>query len=290
MVALVTGAHGFLGTYVARQLEEEGHRVVRAGRPEQEIPSPELDRLLSAERPELVVHLAGPASVPASVEDPAADFAGSVDVTAALLESLRPLGARFVLVSSAAVYGEPERLPVDEDQPLHPVSPYGFHRAACELLVREAVELWSLPACVLRVFSAYGEGLERQIMWDICRRALGEGAVLLQGTGEESRDFVHARDVAQAVAVAARSARWEGEAYNVATGVETTIASLAQLLLEALGSDAPLEFSGRTRPGDPMHWRADIGRLGALGFAPSVEIEDGARAYADWARARLVHV
>lgn len=289
MVAVVTGAFGFLGRHVAAGLAQEGWSVVEAGRPEVEIPSPEFDVLLDSAEPELVVHCAGPASVPASVEDPSGDFRGSVRVLFDVLQRLRGRDAALVLVSSAAVYGEPERLPVAEDAPISPISPYGFHRALCELLVREFHDLWGLRCCILRVFSAYGEGLRRQIMWDICSSALRDGAVSLHGTGEESRDFVHASDVARAVTLVARSAPLEADAYNVATGSESSIASVAGLLLEELGSDVPLSFSGRTRPGDPRHWRADVGRLAALGYAPLVTLEEGARAYAAWARAELGH-
>jgi UDP-glucose 4-epimerase len=287
MVAVVTGAFGFLGRHIAAALTGDGWRVVGTGRPEVEIPSAEFDALLDGTNAGLVVHCAGPASVPASVEDPAADFRGSVGVLFDVLERLRGRDTGFVLVSSAAVYGEPERLPVAESTPIRPISPYGFHRAVCELLVREFHELWGLRCCTLRIFSAYGEGLHRQIMWDICRGAVRDGTVALHGTGEESRDFVHASDVARAVALVARSAPLQAEVYNVATGSETSITTVARLLLDALGSEAPLSFLGRTRPGDPRHWRADVGRLADLGYSPSVPLEEGVRAYAAWAQREL---
>lgn len=243
------------------------------------LPSPAFDALLASTRPSLVVHAAGPASVPDSVADPDLDRRGSVDVTAALLERLAGTAARLVLVSSAAVYGDPDRLPVSEDAPIHPISPYGRHRAACEALVREA----GVPAVILRVFSAYGEGLRRQVLWDICRKAL-TGPVELAGTGRESRDFVHAGDVATAVARVAASAEFDGETYNVAGGVETTIDQLAHLLVSSLGTRSTISFSATPRAGDPTRWLADVTRIRGLGWEPSVSIEDGARAYAQWAR------
>lgn len=287
MVALVTGAFGFLGRHVAAGLAEEGWTVVEAGRPRTEIPSPEFDALLVDAEPRLVVHCAGPASVPASLVDPESDFRGSVEVLHELLERLRGREAALVLISSAAVYGQPDRLPVAEDAPARPISPYGFHRLHCELALREFHELWGLRSCALRVFSAYGEGLRRQIMWDICAKALGDGRVELHGTGAESRDFVHAADVARAVAVVAREAPLEAEAYNVGTGVETRLDELAPLLLAALGSDAPVSFSGERRPGDPVNWRADTTRIAALGFEPAVPVTEGAARYAEWARREL---
>lgn len=287
MVSVVTGASGFLGRYVAAELQREGWRVVEAGRPGVEIPSPEFDALVEATAPELVVHCAGPASVPASVEDPGRDFRGSVGVLFETLDRLRGLDAAFVLVSSAAVYGQPERLPVTEEAPLRPISPYGFHRLLCEDVVREFHELWGLRCCILRVFSAYGEGLRRQIMWDICAKAVRDGTVALHGTGGESRDFVHASDVARAVALVAGAGPLGAEAYNVGTGTETRLAALAPRLLEALGSDAAVSFSGETRAGDPANWCADTARLAGLGFEPAVPIEEGIVRYAAWAGREL---
>lgn len=287
MVALVTGGFGFLGRHVATELAEDGWDVVQAGRPRQEIPSPEFDVLLTDSEPKLVVHCAGPASVPASLEDPERDFTGSVEVLHALLERLRGRETAVVLISSAAVYGQPERLPVAEDAPTQPISPYGFHRLQCELALREFHDLWGLRSCALRVFSAYGEGLRRQIMWDICAMALRENRVTLHGTGVESRDFVHAADVARAVALVAREAPLTAEAYNVGTGAETRLDELAPLLLSALECEAPVSFLGEGRPGDPANWRADTARIAALGFQPSIAVQEGAVRYADWARREL---
>jgi nucleoside-diphosphate-sugar epimerase len=227
--------------------------------------------------PKLVVHCAGPASVPASLGNPAADRAGAVDVLAAVIERMGR--ARLVLISSAAVYGQPEQLPIAEDAPLAPVSPYGRHRVEAEGLAGAS----GVPLVIARVFSAYGEGLRRQVLWDIARRALDAGTVELSGTGEETRDFVHARDVAGAVCAMVRSGAFEGEVVNVATGVETSIAELAELMTRELGAGGA-RFSGAVRPGDPTRWRANVTRLRGLGFEPTTRIEDGARAYARWVR------
>ena len=122
--------------------------------------------------------------------------------------------ARLLLVSSAAVYGDPERLPVSEDAPLAPISPYGRHRAEAEEVALQS----GAPVVIARVFSAYGEGLRRQVLWDVAQRALVGGPVELSGTGEETRDFVHARDVAAAISAIAQRSAFDGEIVNVATG------------------------------------------------------------------------
>ena len=277
MSILVTGHSGFLGRYIAEGLRNDGARVVGAGRPEFELPSDAFRALLGHVRPVLVIHCAGPASVPRSIEDPASDRRGSVG----LLRSLIPhLGsAKLLLVSSAAVYGEPEQLPVAEHARLAPVSPYGRHRVEAEQLAADS----DIPLVIARVFSAYGEGLRRQVLWDVARRALAGGLVELSGTGEETRDFVHVRDVAAAIGAIAQRSAFDGEVVNVATGVETSIARLAQLITTELGG-GDVQFTGVGRPGDPARWRADITRLRSLGFEPSIAIEEGAPAYARWVR------
>jgi len=278
VTTIVTGHRGFLGGYVAARLREQGEHVVGAGRPDVELLSQRFGELLARSRADLIVHCAGPASVPRSIEDPGRDRQGSVGVLRALLPQLG--STRLLLVSSAAVYGDPDRLPVSEDAPLAPISPYGWHRAEAETLALES----GGPVVIARVFSAYGEGLRRQVLWDVAQRALDGGPVELSGTGDETRDFVHARDVAAAIGAIAERAAFEGEVVNVGTGVETPIAHLAELITTELGG-GEVRFTEAVRPGDPTRWRADISRLRSLGFEPATSIEDGVRAYARWVRA-----
>jgi UDP-glucose 4-epimerase len=279
MTVLVTGHNGFLGRYIMTAVGERSGRVMGVGRPTTEIPSTSFDQLLAEVKPSVVIHCAGPASVPSSFADPHADHAGSVSVLEAVLD--RVGDAKLLLVSSAAVYGQPETLPVTEHATPAPISPYGIHRLEGEDLARCRAE----HLAVARVFSAYGEGLRRQVLWDVASQALDGRSIELDGTGAESRDFIHARDVAAALAVIVDKAPFDGETFNVGTGSETTIARLASLITKELEAP-PARFTGVLRIGDPARWQADITRLRQLGFAPSVSIEDGARAYARWVRER----
>ncbi len=297
---VITGALGFLGSRIAAEFEAAGYRVVGLGRecvPADgldshhlaayscvDLPSDELERILAQERPAVIVHAAGPASVVGSMEDPAADFAGTVGVLAALLDAVRRVTphSAVLILSSAAVYGDPASLPVSESAPVAPVSPYGFHKAMAETLLAEYSSVFGVPTAALRVFSAYGAGLRRQILWDVCEKAAADPVVRLFGTGAESRDFVHAADVAQAARLVAERGALRGEAYNVAAGEETTIRSLAERLATCVRPDATIEFTGVERAGDPSRWVADIGRLSALGFAPRVALDDGIAEYCTW--------
>ena len=298
MKVLVTGAAGFLGRYIVNEFAIPGATVLGVDIVSPEIaprgegiayqrmslPGSEFDRVLADFMPDVFVHCAGRASVALSMEDPVSDFADSVVLTFQMLDSVRRLSpeARFVFLSSAAVYGNPPSLPVVESHPIAPLSPYGYHKHQCEVLIEEFARVFGLRTLAVRIFSAYGFGLRRQVVWDICERALRDGSLQLRGTGTESRDFIHGRDVARAIVLLAENAPAGGEVYNVATGRETTIAEVAESLLACLGLNVKAEFDGVRPPGDPANWRADIGRLQAFGFEPSIALEDGLAEVAQW--------
>lgn len=292
--ALVTGACGFLGSRIAEQLAGNEYRVVGIDRGigdapagiqclAMSLPGDAFSEILATEQPSLIVHTAGPASVAASVADPLADFEGSVRVHAHVLEAVRLTvpDARFITLSSAAVYGNPSVLPIAEDAPLAPISPYGHHKAMCEALLREYSSIFGMKTCALRIFSAYGAGLKRQLLWDVCEKATA-GSVRLFGTGDETRDFIHADDVARAVLTLAEGAAFEGEAYNAATGNETSVREVVTQLVGAFAPGVAVEFSGEQRAGDPLRWRADIARIRGLGFEPSRSLADGLAEYVAW--------
>jgi UDP-glucose 4-epimerase len=299
---LITGAAGFLGQYVARHFVNAGWRVIGLdvlpdgnGLPASvryeclPLPGAGLKELLQTEMPKVVVHCAGCASVGLSLEDPAVDFRGNTVLVFELLDALRlhAPDCRFVLLSSAAVYGNPATLPVTEQHAVQPVSPYGYHKRQAELLCEEFSRIYGLPTVVARIFSAYGPGLRRQVVWDICARALTTGKLALRGTGRESRDFIHAADIAQGLHLLATAVPCTGEIYNLASGCEVRIADLAVTLLGALGSKVQPSFDGTITPGDPVHWRADIAKIAALGFVPSVSIKQGLVAVAEWCAGEL---
>ena len=300
---LVTGAAGFLGRYIARHFSEQGWSVAGIDQMPgasvridgvsryycMQLPDAALPEVIRKERPSLCVHCAGMSSVPLSVKDPAADYHAGPVLTFEVLNALRldAPACRFVLLSSAAVYGNPATLPVREDHPAAPISPYGFHKLQCEHLCREFSVVYGLPTVSLRIFSAYGPGLKRQVLWDICSKVFVDGALALQGTGSESRDFIHAADIAHAVRIAANAAPLRGEAFNIASGDQTSIRKLSAMVLEALGSPVPPVFDGVLPAGTPVNWQADISRLRSLGFSASRPLADGIREVADWCRREL---
>ena len=301
---LVTGVTGFIGRYVARQFAEAEWRVVGLGtRPTENapiqslslyhqltLPNDGLADIVQKVQPHVCIHCAARASVNLSVTEPELDFSASVDVTFNLVNALRLHApkCRLIYLSSAAVYGNPQTLPIRESQTPQPISPYGFHRLMSEQICTEFFQVYGLPTSIVRIFSAYGPGLRRQVLWDMCHKALTQPSLKLQGTGTESRDFIHVRDIAKALYLLAEQAPCQGEVYNLASGIETTIKDLAELVLTHLERHISLEFDGVIRVGDPLNWKADMTKLSNIGFTSEVSLERGISIYAQWCRAEVM--
>jgi UDP-glucose 4-epimerase len=299
---LITGASGFLGTYLAQACREQGYVLYGVD------PNPPYDpeqwerfatapvavvnfpEFLSGVNIDICFHLAGSASVPFSMSHPFEDFQKLLPGTAHLLEyiALRQPMCHFVLFSSAAVYGNPVRLPVREDDPSTPISPYGCHKYLAEQMVRDYSRIFKLTGSILRIFSAYGVGLRKQLFWDVLSRHYAaspaeRSRLTLLGTGQESRDFVHARDVAlSALCAAANPLPQSVQVLNVSGGREVRIADAVALLMVSQHPEIEICFAGQSRVGDPSRWVADISNLLALGYTPSVKLESGLAEYHSW--------
>jgi len=296
--ALIIGASGFIGSHVAQYFSREGWQVAGLGtRPPENyplqdlgayyqltLPADELGDIVRQIQPQVCIHCAGRASVYHSLQDPLADFKAHVEITLNVLNILRLAApsCRLVFISSAAVYGNPEMLPVSEDRPLRPISPYGFHKLMGEQLCTEFHQVYGLPTATVRIFSAYGIGLRRQVLWDICQKAGHQPVLALHGTGLESRDFINVWDVARGIHHLVERAPFQAEAYNLASGKETTIEELAKLVVAFWGGKIPIEFDGVNPQGNPLNWQADISRISRLGFIPEITLAKGVKAYVDW--------
>jgi UDP-glucose 4-epimerase len=296
---LITGGFGFLGRAVARQFARRGDRVLGIGHGRwapQEARAAGFDAWLDAsvslaslvtldERFDLVIHCAGNGSVGYSLTNPLQDFLRNVQTTADLLEYLRIRGSKALLVypSSAGVYGAKDDAPIRESDSLDPISPYGVHKKVVEDLLAASARTYGIRAAVIRFFSVYGPGLNKQLLWDASARlraARGSRAEFW-GTGEETRDWIASQDAARLVAAVADSTE-PFLVVNGASGIRVTVRRTLEMLRDALGVDAEIAFSGVVREGDPRHYHADVGRALALGWAPQVTLADGVRAYARW--------
>lgn len=297
---LVTGVSGFIGGYVARYFAGQGCRVsgIDMVKPGPEAASQleyfskaDLVRPVSAGiikgcRPEVIIHCAGPASVGLSLENPYLDFTRSVVVTYHMLDAARLYapGSRFIFISSAAVYGEPRSLPVNEQCPVNPISPYGFHKWQCEQACSEFNKIYGLNTAIVRIFSAYGPGLRRQVIWDICRQIALKKALVLHGTGKESRDFIYISDIAKGIKAVADYGQTDNEVYNLASGREATIKQLAEMIIRTSKLEIEPEFNGKASAGFPNNWKADISKIASLGFKPAIRMEEGLKEFVKWQR------
>ncbi len=295
---LITGVSGFLGRAIANHFSHRGILVYGVDRSPVEnapiadlkaysalaLPKPRFESLLAEWKPQAVIHCAGSASVPQSMQNPAEDYQQGPALSFFVLDAIRRIlpECTFLLLSSAAVYGNPVRTPVREDDALAPISAYGFHKWQSELICQEFTKLYGLKTASARVFSAYGPGLRRQVMWDIAQKVLTQNDIILQGDGSESRDFLHSADIARALECILQSAPLQGEAYNVASGEETRIDALAAMIVAHLAPAAVVKFSGVRLPGVPKNWRADIHRLATLGFQPRIHLQNGVAEFLEW--------
>lgn len=295
---IVLGGGGFLADYVELHYLELGWRVVSVGRGAMRsssdfryawnLPHNDFTHLLAIEQPELCVNATGKASVPASVVEPLADFEANTVLNYYILDSIRRISPHtiFIHLSSAAVYGNPLNLPVNETADIKPISPYGWHKYLSEVLVEEHASMFGIHTASLRIFSAYGVGLKRQVVWDLTVKALNtvDGPLSSLGCSDDSRDFIHARDIATAIELIANNGELHGEVYNVANGEEVPIGLLARKILNQMGQSKKIIFDGNRVPGNPSRWHADISKLKALGFHPEVAFESGLNKIIELAR------
>ena len=295
---LITGGRGFLGRATARAFKQRGYRVVGLGHGEWS-PGEALEHgfdawhpaevslaALSAltERFDLVVHCAAASSVPFSLEQPHAAFRMTVQCTVDLLEYLRISGSKALVLypSSAAVYGATDDRPLRESDQPNPVSPYGFHKRMVEELLACYAAHFGVRAAVIRFFSIYGAGLARQLLWDACTKLTSaQGPVTFWGTGEETRDWIHVDDAAALIARVSET----GSPFSIVNGAggeRITVRTALHMLRDALGVDAPIDFNGVIKAGDPRFYHADVTRARLLGAQPSVSLADGLSLYAQW--------
>ena len=268
MRILITGISGFIGGSFGRYAAAQGHTVKGAGRSSLADPK-DLAGLIRDFSPDVLVQAAGSASVGASLEDPLHDFRGSVQTCAEILDAVRRSGRDplIIIPSSAAVYGNPASLPVSEAASLQPISPYGFHKAASELLAREYSECFGLKIIICRFFSVFGAAQRRLLVWELYQQLAGpEKTVWLAGTGNETRDFLYIEDLAAALLGLIDNAQVDHGCLvvNVASGTETSVLTLAQTLGELVAPEKQISCRGHLRKNDPVRWWAYIDRLQTL--------------------------
>ncbi|MGC8751802.1 NAD-dependent epimerase/dehydratase family protein [Hydrotalea sp.] len=240
--------------------------------------------IFAQQRFDFCINCSGAASVPDSWKHPERDFFLNVNNVAKLLEAIRleQPNCKFVQLSSAAVYGNPQSLPIKESAPLQPVSPYGYHKLMAEMLVKEYVCLFGINASILRLFSVYGPGLKKQLFWDWHQKAINGKDVEMWGTGNETRDFIEIEDLSKGIYCVLNNAAFDGEAYNVASGISCKIMDAATYFANHHTPKFKFRFNQIVRSGDPLYWQANIDKIKSIGFTPATKIADGIFKYLQW--------
>jgi len=233
---------------------------------------------------DVCINCSGSASVQDSLLHPLRDFALNVFTVGKILEAIRrhAPACKFINLSSAAVYGNPSALPVDIDAKLQPLSPYGWHKLYSEQLCKEYHDFFGLQTLSLRIFSAYGPGLKKQLFWDLFQKAKASEKVSIYGTGNESRDFIYIDDLIQVMELAIQKAPFKGTVVNVANGEEVFLRDIAAVYLGLLNKS--FVFTGEIKKGDPLNWVADITTIREWGYKNKITLPDGLKGYIEWVK------
>lgn len=309
--ALVTGGAGFIGSHVAEALASEGYDVtalddLSSGRrnnlvagirlEELDIRTPEAGRLVSTGGFDVVCHLAAQIDVRKSVADPVADASRNILGTLNLLEAARQASAppRFVFSSTGgAIYGDFAEPPSDELEPKNPESPYGIAKLAVEYYLAYYGRIHGMNVVALRYANVYGPRQdphgEAGVVAIFCQRLLAGTPLTIFGDGLQTRDYVYVGDVARANVLAATATlpaagRLDERAFNVGTGIPTSVVDLAGALQRASGRTTKVEHAA-ARPGEQQRSFVMVKKAATfLGWAPQMTLDAGLGKTFDWFR------
>lgn len=308
MNTLVTGGAGFIGSNIVRLLVEEGHQVtvldnLSSGYRCNLDPFPTVQFIEGDIRDEatvnratagveVVFHVAASVGNARSIERPIEDSEINVIGTLRVLEAARQAGVRKIVQSSSAgVFGELKTLPIGEDHPAEPDSPYGASKLAAEKLCLAYRKIYDLEVVCLRYFNVYGINQRYDAYGNVipifAHRMLQGMSLTIFGDGEQTRDFINVRDVALANYQSAIGKGVSG-AFNIGSGTRVTINRLARLMSEVAGIPTVIEY-GPARSGDVRHSLADISAAReVLGYKPSVELQEGLNEYMQWTKQEMI--
>jgi len=292
---LILGSQGFIGSHLINYYLGKGFSVTGCDVVEfstkhysyhkVSILSPDFDSIFASQSFDICINASGSGNVSFSMHNPYSDFEANTLLVIKVLDTIRKYkpSCKFLHISSAAVYGNPKKLPIQEDDLLEPLSPYGYHKLMSEVICKEYCALYDLSIVIVRPFSIYGPGLRKQLFWDAFQKYLfNSNEVELWGTGKESRDFIYIDDVVKCFDIILLNANMKGEIYNIASGIEETIKESIDCLFKFLENPPIIKFNNQISEGNPLNWRADISKLTALGFTTSVSSKMGIERLANW--------
>ena len=286
MNILIAGSKGFIGSHLVNHFKKENLVIGCDIRPDKDKQDKnfnliqsisDYEIILGEKQFDLFINASGSAGVGFSIEYPEKDYELNTSNVEAMLLAVKNHSpqTKFINFSSAAVYGNLKHLPVKETDEVLPLSPYGKHKLEAEKILKKFHDQWGLKSCSLRIFSAYGPGLHKQLFWDIYQKSLQTKNITLYGTGAETRDFIFIYDLVRAIEIVSQKSKMEGEVINVASGNETNIRLASEKFVSFLGNNFSVQFNKEEKEGDPKNWVADITLLKSMGFVTSVSTDEG---------------
>lgn len=293
---VITGVNGFIGSHMAKRCLLDGYDVI--GIDVNSTPyvneityyqlnlyEDSIDDILKICKPFALIHCAGMADVNYSVQHPDSDFISNVVISRRVLYSVKNTSDMTIVIflSSAGVYGNPITNPIDENHEKNPISPYALHKTLVEDICEYFVKQYDIDIRILRIFSAYGVGLKKQIFWDMGQKIRKYNRLELFGTGKETRDFIYIDDLVWAIQLVMETEKNKENIYNIANGIEIDIKTIAEVFCEKC--KLPREFiifNQCERLGNPINWCADISRIRKLGYEPQINIDTGIEKYVEW--------
>ncbi|MEO8416838.1 MAG: NAD-dependent epimerase/dehydratase family protein [Ginsengibacter sp.] len=301
---LVTGGAGFIGSNLVKRLIEDGNSVTvldnyLSGYHSNLHPFSDLrviegdirDKAIvesAMQGIEVVFHLAASVGNKRSIDHPMIDAEINVLGTLQVLEAARRKGVRKIVASSSAgIFGELKTIPITEDHPIEPDTPYGCTKLCEEKLCLSYSKLYDIEAVCLRYFNVYGPNQRFDAYGNVIPifvfRMLRNEPIIIFGDGEQTRDFVHVDDIVQANIKAADAIGTSG-AFNIASGSRVTINHLVEIISKNNESLIKVEHHAE-RPGDVRHSLADISLAHQkINYSPSVDLEIGIYEYIQWAK------
>jgi len=286
---LITGASGFVGRHLAEELGRDGAEVVTLdAREKYSVDVRDWQGVRAFEsklgKLDLVYHLAALMFVPYSFESPRETYEVNVLGTLNVLELCRAHNVEKVVFASSYVYGHPEYLPVDEEHPLNPTSPYARSKVMGEGLCRAYYEDYGLKCIILRPFNIYGEGQSDSFLIPSILKQLVSGEIELMDP-EPRRDFLYISDTIEAYMKAGQYADSAFEIFNIGSGVSYSVDSIASRIMETWGQEVKVRYKNDRRRAEIMDVVSSIQKAKEkLGWEPKVTIDEGLRRYVQWFR------